>query len=365
VDDLSMISTAQVGSPPAAGEVLTGKVNTQWSGADGAFYGLTWFTPGELPTGLTEVVEPGELATVRADLGAPAADRVADRVLFPSPTTGSGFVFGVSQELALPGKRTEYLTTEEQEWSSRTTQLNGEDYEVVLISALKAYRAGRTYDERVNHGMFGPSLPDDGFDGGWAFRAGDDLIVDVPLFGDSAGNGGFSPVTSGGTKVYADGELVGESAAPGGVFAVPAEERDYRVEVTADRGDAFGLSPTVSAEWTFRSAHVDPATLEQVGVSALRFHPKLDAANAAPAGRPFAVPVLLQRNGGATQRADDLTVEVSYDEGKTWRRTPVLLDAVALLNHPADAETVSLRASAADRNGNTVKQTIIRAYHLK
>ena len=36
----------------------------------------------------------------------------------------------------------------------------------------------------------------------------------------------------------------------------------------------------------------------------------------------------------------------------------------AKLNHPAGATSVSLRASATDRDGNTVKQTIIRAYNV-
>jgi hypothetical protein len=35
------------------------------------------------------------------------------------------------------------------------------------------------------------------------------------------------------------------------------------------------------------------------------------------------------------------------------------------LRHPAGATSVSLRASAGDRDGDTVKQTVIRAYTLK
>ena len=38
---------------------------------------------------------------------------------------------------------------------------------------------------------------------------------------------------------------------------------------------------------------------------------------------------------------------------------------VATLRHPTDATSVSLRASATDTDGNTVKQTVIRAYTLR
>ena len=73
----------------------------------------------------------------------------------------------------------------------------------------------------------------------------------------------------------------------------------------------------------------------------------------------------LRDETGATLRPKQLTVEVSYDEGKTWQRVPVTSNQVAKLNHPAGATSVSLRVSATNRDGNTVKETIIRAYTLR
>ncbi|GAA2810052.1 hypothetical protein [Nonomuraea dietziae] len=60
--------------------------------------------------------------------------------------------------------------------------------------------------------------------------------------------------------------------------------------------------------------------------------------------------------------AKDLRLEVSYDDGATWRRQPVLplghgrYSAVVLRPHP------SLRVTATDSGGNQVRQTVIRAY---
>jgi hypothetical protein len=68
---------------------------------------------------------------------------------------------------------------------------------------------------------------------------------------------------------------------------------------------------------------------------------------------------------GAMARPKQLSVEVSYDEGKTWQRVLVTAQLTAVLHHPANATSVSLRASATDRDGNTVKQTVIRAYTLR
>jgi hypothetical protein len=53
----------------------------------------------------------------------------------------------------------------------------------------------------------------------------------------------------------------------------------------------------------------------------------------------------------------------TYDEGATWLLAS-LTGSVAVVDHPADATTVSLRASARDSAGNTVKQSFIRANHL-
>jgi hypothetical protein len=128
----------------------------------------------------------------------------------------------------------------------------------------------------------------------------------------------------------------------------------------------FDVSTTVSAEWTFRSGFAEGDEAVPVKASAIRFTPRVDAANSAPAGVPFLVPVSLQHNGtGAVDRPRSLKVEVSYDEGKTWKRAPTILNAVAVLYHPANADSVSLRATATDRDGGKVTETVLRAYKLR
>jgi subtilisin family serine protease len=365
-DDLGMITTAHVGDP-VPGTAFTGKINTQWSGADGSFYGLTWFPHGTMPTGFTKVVSARELATVRHEFGAPTPDRTGGKISFPFPAEGDGFVFGVAQDVTLPGSRVEHLTTDGVRWQSMLEQYNGTDTEAQLVSPFESFRAGGTYTRSFNHGVFGPTMTDDGFAGGSVFRVGNDLFVSPALYGDKAGNAGYSVLSSAKFELYRDGELISTSDRPGGDVTVPAEEAEYRAVVTTTRPtDVFDVSTEVASSWTFRSAYVDDSTIVPLPVSAVRFTPALDDANSARAGRPFLVPVWLQRNGtGAADRPRRLTVEVSYDEGKTWRDADVLANLVALLHHPADAESVSLRATATDRAGNSVTETVIRAYKLR
>ena len=67
-------------------------------------------------------------------------------------------------------------------------------------------------------------------------------------------------------------------------------------------------------------------------------------------------------------QVSSLTVEVSYDDGQTWKPTTVKRHRgqwSVTVDHPATADFVSLRSSVADADGNTQRQTIIRAYALK
>lgn len=100
-----------------------------------------------------------------------------------------------------------------------------------------------------------------------------------------------------------------------------------------------------------------------VDVSVVRFTPRLDGTNSAPAGRTWEIPVAVQRADGSVERPCQLSVDVSYDEGQTWRPAMVSGGEVKV-RHPNHAKSLSLRAFATDEDGGTVRQTVIRAYKL-
>ncbi|WP_460793057.1 hypothetical protein, partial [Micromonospora sonneratiae] len=100
----------------------------------------------------------------------------------------------------------------------------------------------------------------------------------------------------------------------------------------------------------------------------VRYAPRLDVTNAAPAGRVFDIPVtVLHQPGAPATRVRSLTVEVSYDDGTTWQKAKVRSTGrgwVAGVKHPGQPGYVSLRAKAVDSAGNTVTQSVVRAYRL-
>ncbi|MBF9130653.1 hypothetical protein I0C86_17055 [Plantactinospora sp. S1510] len=121
--------------------------------------------------------------------------------------------------------------------------------------------------------------------------------------------------------------------------------------------------------WTFRSRQKASTLPVALPLLAVRYAPVLGAGRTAPAGKPFLIPIRVEHQPGSTGGSvSKLTVQVSYDDGTTWRTAPIKLDGgswVAAVTHPADAGHVSLRAIVADSLGSQVEQTIIRAYLLR
>ncbi len=83
--------------------------------------------------------------------------------------------------------------------------------------------------------------------------------------------------------------------------------------------------------------------------------------------RLFDVTTLLHHPDSAAGPTRTLTVEVSYDDGAHWFAATVTCqgdEAVARWAPPAGHGFISLRATAADAAGNTVEETLIRAYRF-
>ncbi|MEJ3742981.1 S8 family serine peptidase [Actinomycetes bacterium KLBMP 9797] len=317
-------------------------------------YHLQWSRQGGVPAELTRRVRDRELAKVNTRIAA----------VTPGQRVAKDFIV----EFAAPAKLTEYFTPGVPFFSTLAYP-SGDFYDGVISSAPVTYRLGKPVTERWNVGPFGPAFPEDpAYEGSFGFREGNLLGFDLEMFGDQARNhSGWYVADTARVTLYRNGERIGEDPSTFATFNVPADGATFRVEAAITR-PSLGLSTEVTGAWTFRSAEVADGW-KALPLMAMRFAPALDELNRAPAGRPFAVPVYVQRQvGGEFGTLKSVTVQASYDDGKTWRKVPLAgsgVDRVALLQHPSGAGYVSLKAAAADSAGNTVEQTIIRAYALK
>ncbi|MCX4853945.1 S8 family serine peptidase [Streptomyces canus] len=202
---------------------------------------------------------------------------------------------------------------------------------------------------------------------GLSQRTGDKLTFAVPELSDAT-PGHYGSVdnvqdTAKGT-LYADGQLVGDTALGGlGTFDVPAAKASYRLVLDARRtADWAAYSTGTHTEWSFASAHTDrqtalPLLSVDYDVDGLDLLGRAEAGHRSKLG-------LSVRNQSGSLTASSLKAWVSYDDGTSWKEVKVKRGELKL-KHPKGATSVSLRVRAADRNGNAVDQTVLRAFGLK
>jgi subtilisin family serine protease len=325
-------------------------------------YFLSKAFQGYMPGGYEGRYTDRDLARVEttyASQGIPSGSTGAFGVL----ATG-GFPIGRIMPVTLPGKRTEYYSADPLvTWMRELYEGDWLDPYSIQMSEPTTFQAGRTTLERVNSAVFGPAFG--GFGG--ILRYENEMLADVPLFSAAGAWTGTSNAT-GRTVVTRDGQVIYDAPTVGAYLPLVAPGAGaFSVKIDASRPAPNKLSTTVSGEWTFRSA-TSPGGIVALPASTVRFAPPLSDTNTAPAGKVWLVPVeVLRQPDSAAGRARTLTVEVSYDDGATWRSAPVVRSGqhgVVFLKHPAKAGFVSFRAASTDTAGNTVKQTILRAYEI-
>ncbi|MFC7550803.1 S8 family serine peptidase [Plantactinospora sp. GCM10030261] len=285
-----------------------------------------------------------------------------------TPFFGTSLDAGWSHPVRVPQERTEYFTpgTWELESSGRhgaadslrdTRQLvAGREHRIVWNKAV----AGPTF--RGATGTFDGPRP-------WAWRKNGAIDVILPMYGDAAGRARV-PFPGDGTDtgsigLYRNGTLVRTEPRPDAArFDVPDDAATYRLVATTGRAvDWWPLSTEVSAAWTFRSSAAQEAAV--LPLLTARFDPAVTLRNQAPAGQ-FAFPAHVERQGTDEVAVASFAVDVSYDDGTTWRPAAVARDGdrwTVRVTNPAKGYA-SLRARATDTDGNTVEQTVLRAYQI-
>ncbi|KOV67041.1 peptidase [Streptomyces sp. AS58] len=329
-------------------------------------YRLAWNRTGTLGA-FTTSVQTKQLAKIDWTAGSPTAGATAQIAMAPEPPLdGPAADFSTPREHPLPRRTTEYVLANGVRWLT-SVHTDG----VSLLGDYAVYRPGRTYTERYNVGVFGPALParptdvEPGWNNAGAARRGNEIKVELPLFSDGQGHLAYrwgGPETT----LHVDGqELTGSPTSfYGGVsYEVPAHDGRYDLVMEDTRDpQQHPVSTHVRAHWTFRSQHTPDNEWTRLPLSVVRFTPELSASATAKAGERFQVPFTVE--GAATaQTIRKLAFEVSYDDGSTWAPAEAVNGTHLSLVHPERPGSVSLRAKLTDSDGNTLTQTIDRAYH--
>ncbi|MFF0017426.1 S8 family serine peptidase [Streptomyces sp. NPDC005374] len=374
--DFSRLRIAQSGAPATPADHFEAQVGATFSKGTDTAYDLLYTRSGSFFDGFSHATSTSELARADITAGAPAAGKTGGvGAVWYSPIGESYSV--AAADLALPGSQRHYVTVPKgYTWGFDFVQKGADGGRETFQSiAGRTYRAGRSYSETFNTGVFGPSLGE-GPGGGGVSRLGDDLAICLPQFADGSGHLGDSvtekaevTLTSGGVPyVYSTATaMTPKYLRCRSVTTLPAARQSYRLTTDFSRpAELSGLSSRVSASWTFVSGRVSGTRAAVLPLSSVRFAPELTSTGTAKAGTRLTVPLVVE-GSAATRGVKALSVEVSYDAGTTWRKTAVRSSGSTrqvTLAHPADAGSVSFRARLTDKGGNTHTVTIIDAYLL-
>ncbi len=343
-------------------------------------------TGGGIPQRLTFSSKDSELGTDRARYRAQGMKATGGRGEAPWYLPDQVFGVAVLHDIPLPGNRTELFTpgpgdgTKGAEWSDYLfPRPSGTPYGLPdgIILGERARKAGDTFRQDWNAPVIGPDMDLHLWNNG-VVRFGNAIQTLIGPFSPNEPNHGSPAIVqsqfSRGTMVLSkDGKEIGRGPVPGlGFFGgLPPEKGRYTLTMDAHRTVAWSqLAPRVTTEWSWES---EEAPLANQPLLNATVSGDFDELGRAPAFSWFSLQVTAAAQKGAPAATlDDLSVEISFDDGETWERAWIQerhgnTAKVAVFNHALGSGTdfASLRVKASDTAGGTVEQTVIRAYGLE
>src|SRR5690606_10555089 len=134
-----------------------------------------------------------------------------------------------------------------------------------------------------------------------------------------------------------------------GEFKVPSGDAAYRLTTSVKRSaKVAAVSTRIDASWTFRSKKT--SGFKQLPASTARFHAVTGLDGKVKAGKKVTVPVSVQ-GAAKGKNLKSLSVYVSYNHGKTWKKITVKKGKITFKN-PAKGKAISFHAKIADKKGN-------------
>jgi hypothetical protein len=267
-----------------------------------------------------------------------------------------------------PKVREEWVTSGDSLWQHRVHHLYTWDTMNPLNGGIttlpRSYKTGVSTEN-----WFGPVVRPAAAPGVVSTRTGDRLSLRIPAFVDAAGHYTVGETTSASAVLSRNGQEVAELPDAWEDVITAGGDAAYKLDLSTARADTEGewnWGTSTRTVWDFRSKTA--ATDKAVALPLLQVDYDVPAdLTGRVAARPHVIGFNVHQQAGvAAPRSTSLKAEVSFDEGKSWRK----VITVGALGHyvavvPAGKGSVSLRVAAADNAGNKVSQTVIRAYGLK
>ncbi|WP_406093346.1 S8 family peptidase [Streptomyces sp. NBC_01013] len=368
LDSYKHLRTAHIG-PKTTGVKLSQHWYGTWTKGAATRYDIALGGPvSRVATGYHRAFGSDRLAKVTVRAGSSVKGKTGDFSAWGElPGSFGGWSAATTQKL--PSTTTAYVSTADKvRWGFDFDQNGALDEDgyprtdaSYSLGAPQTLTAGKAYAKTVNTAVFGPYVNADF----GIFREDNVLMGSLPLVADGHRNIGGSVYGSVSTVLYRNGKVFAKNADPLAgetPITVPASAADYRLTTSVRRGpDISSVSTRIDASWTFRSGRT--TGLAALPVSMVRFTPEVALDSTAKAGKSVSVPVTVQ-GAAAGKNLKSLTVYVSYNAGKTWKKTAVTKGRISVKN-PAAKKSISFKARVTDKKGNTSSVAIYHAYFGK
>jgi subtilisin family serine protease len=363
-DGEAMKAAVTLGEPP--------KLEIRGTAVSPYLYDLMLPEPGRIPSDLEYDLEHDELARLNNTFVAGGTEHVGSEARhFFRPYDSTSL--RVPRDVLLPSRRTEWVSAGDTEW--RQIVSAGPVLSGTMVEPLQNYDAGAVISRSWFSPVIRPGVPDDvehyGQYGMPGFRQGDQFTILMRSFLDGSGNYADARAADHAeARLYMNDELVVQRRGVFGTWPAAAETADYRLELDVERSATWwSHSPASHTAWTFTSSEPPSGEREMLPLLQVDYDIPTDQRAAARSRHPARLELHVHRQGDlADSSAAGLELSVSHDDGATWRPMRVIPHRdgrfTAIVRHQPEAEHVSLRVRAWDADGNSIEQTVERAYLL-
>jgi hypothetical protein len=317
-------------------------------------YDLTRSWPDTIPANPVAAVTTASLAKSVTTVKAQGVN--TDAVLQSVPMFGEWTGVFVLTPLRVPATVTEYVTPGISVW--RLVDY-GPAWSQSLTMPERTLQAGPNPGQTVGTAPLAPAA-------GITNSRRDNNTLQISEYSsltDTGGNTGSDSAATVATSLSANREVLKSTATGGLSVAVPTVEQEYQVDQAISRKSNWSqLSTQIRSQWTFRSGASSSRTLPLMDLALSASG--LDARNRAGTS-PVEIGVTASTRAAASAASRVTGLEYSTDDGATWTAAPVSGDsarAAVSLTVPATTAFVSLRMSAANDAGGSLRRTITRAF---
>ncbi|MFE7584748.1 S8 family serine peptidase [Streptomyces gardneri] len=372
---LPVLSVPSTEATALLAELAAGEVTLAWQATAKSpyAYNLAFPETGAIRDDKEYRVRDRELGRTDSTYG--SAGIATDFIDFPAARRPDGVRvgFGSLETVPAPGARTEYYSAGDTQWEPMVG--SSFPFGEIMVGTPHVYTPGEKRTENWYDGVIAPTAPRDaaGKPVLVAERQGNLIGFADAMWGDNTHHavpGSFGDI--GNVSLSRDGEVLGTSSWPFGVFEVPAEAGTYTLEQNTMKigSKVWARSTSVNSVWKFTSKLDESVYSQGIPILFPRYDLPEDGLKTLAATDGQQIGLTATGHAGYTPAAlTSAKLSYSYDGGTTWTEARVSQQGgqwTATVNHAgASGEPVTLRTELTDANGNSVTQTVVRAYDVR